>query len=182
MQFHDLQLPCPDTAWQSWQRSTPGSLGCGLLSLPWPQLQTSKTHCNPKEETGRATAVPGAGAAQRDPSKCWGKGNASPHLWQKPRKASAAGRDNSLLDIVGACSCSQSGRKDFSSPCPVTSPCLPCFDPATLQYNESVTPLGISQLLPRCVAQLLTISRWWQGCRSCPPPLERPLGTKKKLF
>lgn len=116
------------------------------------------------------------------PSKCWGKGNASPHLWQKPQKASAAGRDNSLLDIVGACSCSQSGRKDFSSPCPVTSPCLPCFDPATLQYNESVTPLGISQLLPRCVAQLLTISRWWQGCRSCPPPLERPLGTKKKLF
>lgn len=45
----------------------PGSLGCGLPSLPWPQLQPSKGCRNPEEETGRATTIPGAGAAQRDP-------------------------------------------------------------------------------------------------------------------
>lgn len=91
---------------------------------------------------------------------------------------------NSLLDIVGARSCwqwRQPGRMDFSSPCPVTSPRLPCSDPDTLQQNESVPPLGISQLLLCCVAQLLTISWWWQSRHSCPPPLEGPLGMKEKL-
>lgn len=59
---------------------------------------------------------------------------------------------------------------------------LPCFDPDTLQYNKSVTPLRISQLLLCCIAQSLTISWWWQCWRSCPPPLEGPLATNKKLF
>lgn len=60
---------CRAMAWQSCQRSTPGFLGCEYLlaSLPWPQLWTCKGCCNPKEETGRATGVPSAGAAQRDP-------------------------------------------------------------------------------------------------------------------
>lgn len=99
--------------------------------------------------------------------------------------APEAGCDNGLLDTVCACSYlqgRQSGRKDSSSPCPVSSPRQPCFDPDSLQYNESMTPLGISQLLPCCIAPLLTMSRWQHGGCSCPPLLVRPLGTKELLF
>lgn len=89
---------------------------------------------------------------------------------------------NSLLNVVGACSFSwgrQPGRMDFSSPCPVASPCLPCFDPDPLQCNESVTPLGISQLLLCCVAQLLQFHGGGKADAHALRPWKSPWGQKK---